>query len=65
MARRPVDAGWSHAPGPGDLTNPSDPQNDTPGDCAECEGNHPTSRCPAVARHVAAQRRRNRKEHAA
>ena len=46
MARRPVDTGWSHAPGPGDLTNSSDPQADTPGGCAECDGRHPTNRCP-------------------
>lgn len=65
MARRPVDTGWRTAPGAGDLTNSSDPQNDTPRGCEECEGNHPTSACPAVARHVAAQRRRTRKEHAA
>jgi len=51
-----------HIPGPGDLTRTGDPQNDTPGQCEECEGNHPTSRCPAVARHLAAQRRRNRKD---
>lgn len=47
----------ANAPGPGDLTRTGDPQNDTPGTCPECEGNHPVSRCPAVARHVAAQRR--------
>lgn len=50
MARRPVDTGWSHAPGPGDLTNSSDPQNDTPGGCAECDGRHPTNRCPHLVR---------------
>ena len=52
------------APGPGDLTRTGDPQNDTPGACPECEGNHPVSRCPAVARHLAAQRRQS-KENAA
>lgn len=52
----------ANAPGPGDLTRHSDPQNDTPGGCPECEGNHPVSRCPAVARHIAAKRRRNRKD---
>ena len=57
MARRPVDTGWSTAPGPGDLPRPDDPQNDTPGRCEECEGNHPVSLCPVVARHLAAQRR--------
>ena len=40
----------ANAPGPGDLTRTGDPQNDTPGACPECEGNHPVSRCPAVAR---------------
>lgn len=52
------------APGPGDLTRTGDPQNETPGRCEECEGNHPVSRCPAVARHLAAQRRQS-KENAA
>ena len=46
------------APGPGDLTNSSDPQNQTPGPCPECEGNHPVSRCPAVARIEAARRKK-------
>lgn len=55
----------ANAPGPGDLTRTGDPQNETPGRCEECEGNHPTSRCPAIARHLAAKRRRNRKENAA
>jgi len=54
----------ANAPGPGDLTRTGDPQNDTPGQCEECEGNHPVSRCPAVARHLAAQRRQS-KENAA
>ena len=49
MARRPVDTGWRHAPGRGDLTNSSDPQNETPGGCAECDGPHPTNRCPHLA----------------
>lgn len=52
------------APGPGDLTRTGDPQQETPGQCPECEGDHPVSRCPAVARHIAAQRR-TRKEHTA
>lgn len=59
------DGSWRTAPGPADLTRTGDPQNDTPGQCAECEGNHPVSRCPAVARHLATQRRRTRKEHTA
>ena len=46
-----------HTPGPGDLTRTGDPQHDTPGGCPECDGPHPVSRCPAVARHLAAQRR--------
>lgn len=54
----------ANAPGPGDLTRTGDPQNQTPGDCPECEGNHPVSRCPVVARHLAAQRRQS-KENAA
>lgn len=62
MARRPVDTGWRTAPGPGDLPDRTrDPQNETPGGCRECDGRHPTSRCPALAEHE----RRNRKEHAA
>lgn len=62
MARRPVDTGWSTAPGPGDLpARTPNPQNETPGGCQECDGPHPTSRCPALAEHE----RRNRKEHAA
>ena len=52
-----------HAPGPGDLTRTGDPQWETPGRCEECEGNHPVSRCPAVARHLAALRRQTTKEH--
>lgn len=51
-----------NAPGPGDLTRHNDPQNERPGQCEECEGDHPVSRCPAVARHMAALRRRNRKD---
>ena len=35
------DSSWRTAPGPGDLTRTGDPQNDTPGRCEECEGNHP------------------------
>ena len=31
----------ANAPGPGDLTRTGDPQNDAPGRCEECEGNHP------------------------
>ncbi len=58
------DSSWRTAPGPGDLTRTGDPQNETPGRCEECEGNHPVSRCPAVARHLAAQRRQS-KENAA
>lgn len=50
MARRPVDTGWSTAPGPGDLPNPNDPRNETPGGCAECDGRHPTNRCPHLVR---------------
>lgn len=46
------------APGPGDLTRSNDPQNQTPGPCPECEGNHPVSRCPAVARMFTAPPRR-------
>ena len=61
MARRPVDTGWRTAPGPGDLpARTRDPQTDLPGGCRECDGPHPTSRCPALAEHE----RRNRKEHA-
>ena len=52
----------ANAPGPGDLTRSNDPQNQTPGPCPECEGNHPVSRCPAIARHLAAQRRRTQKD---
>ena len=51
------DRTWATAPGPGDLTRSNDPQNETPGQCEECEGNHPVAACPAVARHLAAQRR--------
>lgn len=51
MARRPVDAGWSHAPGPGDLhARAADPRNDPPGGCQECDGRHPTNRCPHLVR---------------
>ena len=50
MVRRPVDTGWSHAPGTGDLTNPTDPRNETPGGCAECDGRHPTKRCSHLVR---------------
>lgn len=60
--RRPLDAGWRTAPGPRDVTRPGDPQDETPGRCEECDGNHPTSRCPAVARHLAAQRRHQPKD---
>lgn len=48
----------ANAPGPGDLTRSNDPQNQTPGACPECEGNHPVSRCPAVARMFTAPPRR-------
>lgn len=54
-----------HAPGPGDLTRTGDPQWEIPGQCEECEGNHPVSRCPAVARHIAAQRRQSHPKDAA
>lgn len=43
-----------HTPGPGDLTRHGDPQWVTPGPCPECEGDHPVSRCPAVAAMFAA-----------
>lgn len=56
------DPTWRTAPGPGDLTRTNDPQHDTPGRCEECEGNHPTSRCPAVARIEAARRRQTSKD---
>lgn len=49
---------WRTAPGPGDLTRTGDPQRQTPGECPECEGNHPASRCPAVARMNASTPRR-------
>lgn len=62
MARLLNDGSWRTAPGPGDLpARTTDPQDETPGGCAECDGHHPTSRCPAVAR----AERRTRKEHAA
>ena len=48
----------ANTPGPGDLTRTGDPQNQTPGECPECEGNHPVSRCPAVARMFAPTPRR-------
>ncbi len=50
MVRRPVDTGWRTALGPGDRTNSSDPRNETPGGCAECDGRHPTNRCPHLVR---------------
>ena len=49
---------WANAPGPGDLTRTGDPQNQTPGACPACEGDHPVSRCPAVARMFTAPPRR-------
>jgi len=51
MAHRPVDTGWSTAPGPGDLpARTPDPQAEQPGGCQECDGRHPTNRCPHIVR---------------
>lgn len=37
----------TNTPGPGDLpARTPDPQTDLPGGCRECDGPHPTSRCP-------------------
>lgn len=56
------DGSWRSAPGPGDLpARTPNPQTETPGGCQECDGPHPTSRCPALTR----DQRRTPKEHAA
>ena len=45
------DGSWRTAPGPGDLpARTRDPQTETPGGCAECDGPHPTNRCPHLVR---------------
>lgn len=51
MARLLNDGSWRTAPGPGDLpARTTDPRNETPGGCAECDGRHPTNRCPHLVR---------------